>query len=434
MVGGSLSERGKHYDVLVIGAGIIGLSTAYHIKENHPDLSVLVIDRGAAPAQGDTAKSMAGVRDTFTSDVNRLLTGSSIAFYKHVQSQLGFNLNLELIGYLWLLTAEEFKAFEAIEEGMRKHGIRLRIFDREDLATMIPDLMLDPSGEQSKLVGLGSVEKGVQGLDCGVVAPELIAKFYENEFNTLGGEFQFKTEAKALQLDAKRKLGLPGEPYQWQDKTFRGVDTNHGEISADTLVVAAGSRTPFLLDPVGIDCHVKSKKHQIFQFRGGQLDRLLNTNAFNEQTTIPFTILPNGAHFRPARSEKTLWVSTAEGIGTPFSFEEEPVADESFYTYNIYPILSEYFPCFTGLRPINSWAGLYDINSIDSTPIIERISNCIVAAGLSGSGIMKADAVGRMVAAVYDGREEATLFGDKRISTRRLGLTNRSVEKEKFVI
>lgn len=257
----------RHYDVLVIGAGIIGLSTAYHIKASHSDLSVLVIDRSAAPGQGDTAKSMAAIRDTFTSDVNRLLAGSSIAFYKHVQSQLGFNLNLELIGYLWLLTGEEAKVFESIEAEMRQQGIRFRVFDRKDLASMIPDLVLDPASEQSKLIGLGSVLKGVQGLDCGTVAPELIAKFYENEFTKLGGEFQFGTEAKALQLDAKNKLGLPGEPYVWQEKIFIGVETNHGTIHADTLVMAAGCRTPFLLDPIGIDCYVKAKKQQIFQVR-----------------------------------------------------------------------------------------------------------------------------------------------------------------------
>jgi glycine/D-amino acid oxidase-like deaminating enzyme len=58
----------KHYDVLVIGAGIIGLSAAYHIKEHDPNLSVLVLDRNAAPAQGYTSKSVADIRNTFTSD------------------------------------------------------------------------------------------------------------------------------------------------------------------------------------------------------------------------------------------------------------------------------------------------------------------------------------------------------------------------------
>ena len=167
---------------------------------------------------------------------------------------------------------------------------------------------------------------------------------------------------------------------------------------------------------------------------GAQLDKLLSTGGFNEQNTVPFTILPKGAYFRPVRSEKSFWVSAAEGVGTPFSFQDEPIAEESFYTYNIYPTLSEYFPIFANQRPVNSWAGFYDINSIDSTPIIDRVANCIIATGMSGSGIMKADAVGRMAAAIYDGKDEATLFGDKRISTTRLGLTNRSVGKEEFVI
>ena len=61
----------KRYDVLVVGAGIIGLSSAYHLKQNHPELSVLIIDRAPAAGQGDTAKSNAAVRDTFTSYLNR---------------------------------------------------------------------------------------------------------------------------------------------------------------------------------------------------------------------------------------------------------------------------------------------------------------------------------------------------------------------------
>ena len=128
----------KHLDVLVVGAGVIGLSAAYHIKEANPDLSVLVIDGKSSPAQGDTAKSMAGVRDTFTSEVNRLLAGSSIDFYKHVQAELGFNLNLELVGYLWLLTESEFREFESIKPMMQQEGVRFRILEREDLSPAAP--------------------------------------------------------------------------------------------------------------------------------------------------------------------------------------------------------------------------------------------------------------------------------------------------------
>ena len=200
-------------------------------------------------------------------------------------------------------------------------------------------------------------------------------------------------------------------------------------------MLATGIRTATLLDPLGVDCLTKPQKNQVYQVRGENIQRLLKTKGFNPQGTVPFTILPRGeAYFRPNPGERSFWLSSTAGIGQPFKLEEEPIADENNYTYNIYPILSEYFPCFANLRPVNSWAGFYDVNSVDSTPIVARISNCVLATGMSGSGIMKADAVGRMAAAITEGKQEAKLFGDQRISTLRLGLTNRAVPKEEFVI
>jgi FAD-dependent oxidoreductase domain-containing protein 1 len=423
------------YDVLVIGAGIIGLSSAYHIKQNHPELSVLVIDRAHAVGQGDTAKSNAALRDTFTSTVNRTLARSSIEFYKHVQSEIGFNLNLDLVGYLWLLSENQVREYEAVEAEMRGQGTRLRTVEPDELGDLIPDLVLQPSSQQSGLMGLEGVEKGLFSIDCGTVAPELIVKFYENELKNLGAKFQFGTEAKAIRLAAKKSLGLPGEPLVWQDKVFKEVDTNHGPILADTIVLSAGTRNPQLLDPVGIDCMVKPRKNQLFQLRGSPLQRLLTTKGFNEQNTTPFTILPKGeVYFRPVPRERSLWVGAVAGLGHPFMLEEEPAADETYYAQNIYPVLSEYFPCFANLRPVNMWAGFYDVNSLDSTPIVAGVGNCIITAGLSGSGIMKADSVGRIAAALFDHKDEATLFGDRRISTAKVGLVNRAVEQEKFVI
>jgi FAD-dependent oxidoreductase domain-containing protein 1 len=436
MSGKPLATRGdRHWDVLVIGAGVIGLSAAYHIKEGNPQFSVLVIDRNAATGQGDTAKSMAAVRDTFTSDINRQLARSTIDFYKHVQTEVGFNLNLDMVGYLWLLTEKQYIGYEGIADQMRAQGIRLKVIQREELASLMPDLVLDPASEQSKLLGLESIHKAVFGLDCGIVAPELVVKFYENEFTKLGGELQFGTTAKSLHLGAGKPLGLPGEPYAWQDKVIKEVETNHGMILADTIVLASGIRTAALLDPLGVDCLTKPQKNQVYQVRGEKIQRLLKSKGFNEQCTVPFTILPRGeAYFRPNPGERSVWVSSTAGIGQPFKLEEEPTADENNYTYNIYPILSEYFPCFANLRPANSWAGFYDVNSVDGTPIVARISNCVLATGMSGSGIMKADAVGRMAAAVTEGKQEAKLFGGQTISTLRLDLTNRAVPKEEFVI
>ena len=314
--------------MLVIGAGVVGLSIAYHIKENKPHLSVLLIDRYPATGQGDTAKSMAALRDTFTSDVNRQLARSTINFYKHVQTEVGFNLNLDMVGYLWLMTERQFIAYESIANQMRTQGIRLKVVEHDELTSLMPDLVLDPASEQSKILGLESIHKAVFGLDCGIVAPELIVKFYENEFRKLGGEFQFGTEAKALHLGAGKPLGLPGEPFAWQDKFFKEVETSQGAIVADTIVLATGIRTATLLDPLGVDCLTKPQKNQVYQVRGENIQRLLKTKGFNEQGTVPFTILPRGeAYFRPNPGERSFWLSSTAGIGQAFKLEEEPIAE-----------------------------------------------------------------------------------------------------------
>jgi FAD-dependent oxidoreductase domain-containing protein 1 len=424
-----------HYDVLVIGAGIIGLSTAYHIKKENTDLSVLIVDRNFATGQGETAKSLGGVRDCFSSDVNWVLATSTIDFYKHIQFELGFNINLDLISYLWLYTQTEFRNFRSVESAMKRQGVRFRILERSDLARMIPDLALDARSRQSELIGLESIYKGVQGLNCGVVSPELLVKFYENEFHKLGGEFRFGCEVKRLQLVAKDPFDLPGEPHVWQEKMFKGVETSHGTFSADNIVLVAGARTPMLLDPTGIDCFVKPKKRQIFKVGGKPLERLMNSHGFNQQETIPLTIVPKaGVHFRPVRNENCVWIAAADDFGRAFGLEEEPTAEESYYTYGIYPILSEYFPCFRDLRPTSSWAGHYDVNSLDGAPIIDRIANCVIVVGMSGSGIMKADAIGRVATALLQKEKEARLFNGFGLSVSRLGLKARAVEKEMVVL
>ena len=426
---------GNRYDVLVVGAGIVGLSCAYHIKQAHPELSVLIIDRGAAAGQGDTAKSNAALRDTFTSTVNRTLARSTIEFYKHVQFELGFNLNLDMVGYLWLLSPKQAEDFGAVESDMRKQGTRFRTYDVNELTKMIPDLTPQPESQQSNLMGLQRVEKGLFGIDCGTMASELIVRFYENELRRLGAEFQFLTDATALDLAARKSLGLPGEPFVWQEKLFRRVETARGPVAADTIVLAAGIRNPLLLDPVGVDCMIKPRKNQLFQLRAPSIQRLLDTRGFNELGTIPFTILPNGeVYLRPVTRESSVWVGAVAGLGRPFRLEEDPAAEENFYTGNVYPVLSEYFPCFTNLRPTNMWAGFYDVNSLDATPIVTRVENCIIVGGMSGSGIMKADAVGRIAAAIFDDKDEATLYGDRTIRASQVGLVNRDVETEKLVI
>ncbi len=73
-------------DVLVIGAGVMGLSSAYHLKRLNPEKRVVIIERLGGPGQGSTAKSAVGFRDLLVSGTNRLLAEATIEWLRHIQT------------------------------------------------------------------------------------------------------------------------------------------------------------------------------------------------------------------------------------------------------------------------------------------------------------------------------------------------------------
>ena len=431
------SDQDKRFDVLVIGAGIIGLSCAYHVKSENPDLQVVVLEKAGAAGQGDTAKSAGAFRNVFTSEVNRLLADTGVDFYSHVQRDLGFNLDLKFVGYLWLLTDEKFRRLEDVIDSMKREGIQLKVWDKNELKAMIPgaNLRFDENDQEAKMIGLGSVDKGLQGIKCGIVSPDLIASYYEQAFLKVGGSIKYNTKVDSLLLHPLAKLGIPGEPLIWQDKKIVGVKTKAGDMFADTLVIAAGCWTDQLLDPLGIDARIKPRKRQVFSLRGPEIEKLLYTKGFNEYSVLPFTITPRaGVFIRPEPAERGFWAAAADELGRSFGFEEDPQAESDYYVYSIYPILSKYFPQIRDVNPTNMWAGQYDINTLDGVPYLFEEAGAIVVVGLSGSGIMKADAVGRMAASLYGKREYANLYGGRRIKVARLGVTERNTGIERFIL
>jgi FAD-dependent oxidoreductase domain-containing protein 1 len=427
----------KDCDVVIVGAGIVGLASAYHILNQDPSCKVVVVEKALSPGQGDTAKSVAGVRNTFTSEVNRLLSETSIDFYRHLQSDLGFNVHLEFVGYLWLLTTQLLEHLEPVIHQMKKDGVELELWEGEQLSRMLPNtrLRIDANDREAQMMGLSSIVKGLQGVKCGTVGPEKIIEFYERQVREMGGILRYGERARSMILEPHRKLGLPCEPLVWQDAEVKGVVTDHGDIRAEQTVVAAGAWSTELLDTIGVDSHIRAKKRQVFAVKGTDINGLLYSKGFNEHGVLPLTIVPPClVYMKPNGASGSFWVGVSDYLGRHFTFDEEPMPEDSFYTYNIHPILSHYFPCFKNIRPFNKWAGHYDMNTIDANPYVFEESGLIVAAGASGSGVMKADAIGRIVAASQARKDFATLCGGKQFKVARLGVQTREVEPELFVI
>ena len=107
------------------------------------------------------------------------------------------------------------------------------------------------------------------------------------------------------------------------------------------------------------------------------------------------------------------------------------------YEFDRYLILSEYLPILKDLPLTNSWGGFYAMNTMDKNPVVfkpEGIKGLEIVTAGSGSGIMKSDAIGRIAEALYHNQENAELYGGVTFKVSRLGLKDRSVDKETFVI
>ncbi|AAL64101.1 NAD(P)/FAD-dependent oxidoreductase [Pyrobaculum aerophilum] len=415
------------YDYVIVGAGIVGMAAAYHIRRLSPHSKVLVVDQNPGVGMGDTGRSAAAFRTAFTSWINRVLAKTSIDFYREVQRK-GVDLGMRFVGYLFLVPEENAETMRKVAEELRTMGIAVEFYRKLDA----PVRFRVSEDEEAREMGLPDVAFGLLVKEAGIMDPEKLVRYYYEEYTRLGGEVKFNTRVENIFFAPKRPLGIPGEPFVWQDVKVAGVETTNGVIEARNVILATGAWTERLMDALGFGLPLKPRKRQVFVVRAdGELRRLLELGLADREYG-PMFILPKGVYMRPEPGEGTFWVGVADR--RPFRLEEPPEAEEALWRYGIYPVLTKYVPAVEGRVPQNAWAGHYDENVVDYQPIVDRLAEGLyVAAGTSGSGIMKADAIGRIAAYLALGYGKAELYGGVVVESNLLR-HNRCFEEERLVI
>src|SRR5262245_34515596 len=108
-------------DAIVVGAGVVGASVAYHLAAR--GLRVVVIDRAAEPGAGSTGRATGGFRAQFGSMVNVRLSVLSRAKLEAFEAETGVDPGLQSHGYLFLAsTGEQLDALRAALEVQRAAG------------------------------------------------------------------------------------------------------------------------------------------------------------------------------------------------------------------------------------------------------------------------------------------------------------------------
>src|SRR5580698_8871654 len=89
--------------VVIVGAGIVGCSVAYHLAARGCK-DVVVLEKAETEVTGSTARSAAGVRHQFASEVNIRLSIYSIERLKRFTEEVGGYAGLRQVGYLLLVS------------------------------------------------------------------------------------------------------------------------------------------------------------------------------------------------------------------------------------------------------------------------------------------------------------------------------------------
>ncbi len=456
------------YDIVIVGAGPFGLATAYHLAAEAAERSILVVDARDGPGEGSMGASNAMARDVFSSRDNRLLAGSSIAFYvqlmaEHPELRAPVPL-LDRYGYLWLLPErlrEEYGALLAHNRG----AIDAELLGLEELRGC-PGLSVAPARwyEGDDAPPPEPITGGLFGRNCGAIAPELLARFYREAAERRGVEFAFGQTVRRLSFEGRPEIlrhEPDGRPYGFQEQMagrLRIARVHFGDdrsTAADRVVVAGGAWSDRILHPLGFATGCSPRAQRLFSVAGPAAEEILDWSApvhpldsTDGRGRCPFLILPTGATIKPIFRQRRLWLGGVETLTHPIGTREDPardgrldfdmgrLGDRSAYATDLLPAISPYFPALEsgGARLESSWGGYYSF-SPDGLPVLVTTAYGVTfVGGDSGSGIMKADALGRLAAAACRGRHEARLFTGETYRPERLSLERRDVEPERIIL
>ena len=341
----------------------------------------------------------------FSSPLNRALSQGSIASYEQVQKET--DLGLRRIGYLWLRTAEQLEKSQASLDAMARAGVQFEIWAPPELSRGLPEMRL------------GSIAQGLLGRNCGILNPNLLCRSYENRILALGGRLAYGLELTGFATNPEGRI--------------LGVKVGDREIIYGAVLVATGAWISLTMRLAGLEIPVAPRKRQLFAVaaREAALAHLLNAGGFNPYNRLPFTITPGGAYLRPAGGSLILGYANAD---QPPGLEAHPAAQPNFFQCRIRPQVETYFPAFRGVAPAYAWAGHYADHVADGHPLLDRVKGAIIVGGDSGSGIMKADSLGRIAAGLYFGADRVELGDGQTFRVTDLGLTNRRLAPEEWVI
>lgn len=356
-------------EVVVIGAGVVGASVAYHLALRGCR-SVLVLERGEQGGVGSTGRATGGFRAQFGSSVNIQLSLLSRRKLESFGAELGVDPGYRPCGYLLLAQSEAALAeLERARALQRAEGLaEVRCVDAAEA------LAINPAVAAHGVLG------GSYCPSDGFIRPLSILEGYREGARRLGVRFRHGAAVTGVEVRNGRVVAVraAGE-----------------EIAAGALVNAAGPWAAEVGRLAGVEIPVAPLRRQVAATAA--------TTALPED--MPLTVwLGDGFHCR-VRDGRALLLWPDQ----PPEADRASTAVDPRWVRAVAAMARERLPA---LRPVRvdrtaCWAGLYEM-SPDHHALLgpaPEVGNLLLANGSSGHGVMHAPALGQLVAEMLvDGR------------------------------
>ncbi len=371
-------------DVIVIGSGIAGASTAFHLAE--AGISVTLIEKDH-PAAGPTGKSSAVSHLFYTEPELSQLAQRGCAWLKRLPEISDGPAVFHETGMLWCAGEANAGVWEAAARRIHdQEGGEIFVITPEDLAARAPDFVMDD-------------------IAIGIWEP---AYGYADPYEATNG-FVKAARARGATVRQQSRVG----EIETAGGRVAGVRLESGEpIAADIVIAATGPWTKALIAPLGVDLPLHIERHAMAVLDApGQACSIL-----------PFAWCDDIlAHYARPEREDTILIGTWAGGGTairnleakrPHAHEDPNEYDAGSDQDEAAWIIQQMLPRVPrigelGIRP--GYACLYDM-SPDDLPVIGQVpgtEGLFVIAGSSGHGFKLGPAVGEEVARlVTSGRSD----------------------------
>jgi sarcosine oxidase subunit beta len=367
-------------EVVVVGAGIMGLSIAYHLAELGVT-DVTVVDRGYL-CGGASGRNGGGVRAQWSSEDNVRLMLESISMCRAFAATMKINVWFRQGGYLFLARSAAMRAqLEASVALQRTCGLATRMLTPKEAARVVPEL--DTAG----------LEGASYNADDGVAFPWPFVWGYAQAARARGVEIApwhdvvgFETKGAAITGVRIRRSGPPG--------AGAGKDAL---VRTSKVVNAAGAWSPEVAKLVGVDLPNRPHRHEI-----------CSTEPLKPWLKPLVADLSDGLYFSQSTRGEIVG-GIANGYVPPGLTQESSHAFLGKYA----AALVRACPGLGRVKVLRQWAGCYDLTP-DANPIVgpvDGVEHFYQSSGFMGHGFMMAPVVGKLVAATVAERPPDAAFG-----------------------